>query len=234
MGDRGRAARTWVVDTGFDTLDATARNAPAPAHRRGGARHWSASTPRRSTDVVLTHLHYDHVGGLDQFPDARFHVQDREMAFATGRHMTEPAQRPRVHGRSRRRAGARSCTPTGSCSTTATTSSPRRCRCTTSAATPTACRSCGSRHAAGWLVLASDATHYYENMESGRPFPIVFDVDAMVDGWRTLRRSPSRPDVDRARSRSARASSATRPPGAGLEGIAVRLDLGPLKRPALE
>ena len=44
------------------------------------------------TDVVITHLHYDHVGGFDQFPSARFHVQDREIAFATGRHMTEPSQ----------------------------------------------------------------------------------------------------------------------------------------------
>ena len=42
--------------------------------------------------VVLTHLHYDHVGGFDQFPNARFHLQDREMAFATGRHMIDSQQ----------------------------------------------------------------------------------------------------------------------------------------------
>jgi glyoxylase-like metal-dependent hydrolase (beta-lactamase superfamily II) len=41
--------------------------------------------------------------------------------------------------------------------------------------------------ATGWLVLASDATHYYENFESARPFPIVFDVDAMVAGYGRLR-----------------------------------------------
>ena len=39
----------------------------------------------------------------------------------------------------------------------------------------------------GWLVLASDATHYYENMNASRPFPIVFDVDAMVAGYDRLR-----------------------------------------------
>ena len=37
-------------------------------------------------------------------------------------------------------------------------------------------------------VLASDATHYYENIESGRPFPIVFNVGAMVEGYDRLRR----------------------------------------------
>ncbi len=45
--------------------------------------------PQSAPTVVLTHLHYDHVGGFDQFPNAQFHLQDREMAFATGRNMIE-------------------------------------------------------------------------------------------------------------------------------------------------
>jgi len=28
-------------------------------------------------------LHYDHVGNYDLFPNASFHLQDREMAYAT-------------------------------------------------------------------------------------------------------------------------------------------------------
>jgi len=32
-------------------------------------------------------------------------------------------------------------------------------------------------------VLASDASHYYENMETGAPYPIVFHVGEMVAGW---------------------------------------------------
>jgi glyoxylase-like metal-dependent hydrolase (beta-lactamase superfamily II) len=42
-----------------------------------------------------------------------------------------------------------------------------------------------TRH--GWLVLASDASHYYENMGDGRAFPIVFDVGAVLDGYRRMR-----------------------------------------------
>jgi glyoxylase-like metal-dependent hydrolase (beta-lactamase superfamily II) len=33
-------------------------------------------------------------------------------------------------------------------------------------------------------VLASDASHYYANMEQARPFPIVYNVGDMVEGWR--------------------------------------------------
>jgi len=39
----------------------------------------------------------------------------------------------------------------------------------------------------GWLVLASDATHFYANMDQERPFPIVWSLDDMFAGFRRLR-----------------------------------------------
>jgi len=33
-------------------------------------------------DIVLTHLDFDHAGGLDDFPDARVHMMARERAYA--------------------------------------------------------------------------------------------------------------------------------------------------------
>ena len=38
-------------------------------------------------DVIITHMHYDHVGTFFDFPAGRFHLQDLEMNFATGRSM---------------------------------------------------------------------------------------------------------------------------------------------------
>ena len=38
-------------------------------------------------EVILTHLHYDHAGGTSAFPRARFHIQESEAAYATGRCM---------------------------------------------------------------------------------------------------------------------------------------------------
>src|SRR5207244_12604046 len=38
-------------------------------------------------DVILTHLHYDHVGNFHRFPAARFHLQEPEIHYATGRYM---------------------------------------------------------------------------------------------------------------------------------------------------
>ena len=79
--------------------------------------------------------------------------------------------------------------------------------------------------ASGWLVLASDACHYYENIEASRPFPVVVDVAAMVEGWDTAYRLASGPELvipghDPEVLR--RFPVAVR----GLDGIAVRLDGG--------
>nr|WP_249730203.1 N-acyl homoserine lactonase family protein [Chelatococcus sp. YT9] len=86
------AARTVLVDTGFGARAADERQRPldfdpVEALRRIGV------DPDRIEDIVLTHLHYDHAGNIDRFGKARFHVQDAEAAFATGRCMCEPVLR---------------------------------------------------------------------------------------------------------------------------------------------
>jgi glyoxylase-like metal-dependent hydrolase (beta-lactamase superfamily II) len=177
---------TWVVDTGFgaDDADRRRRRLLRSAADALATIDIDAATV---TDVILTHLHYDHAGGVGQFPRARFHVQDREMAFATGRHMTRPALNHSftadhvaelvhcVHrGRVVFHAGdAELATGLSVHLVGGHTDGLQVVRVRTEA---------------GWLVLASDATHYYENMESGRPFPIVYDLGAMVEGWATLTR----------------------------------------------
>jgi glyoxylase-like metal-dependent hydrolase (beta-lactamase superfamily II) len=39
----------------------------------------------------------------------------------------------------------------------------------------------------GWVVLASDAAHFYENMEATAPFPIVYSAADMVQGYSKMR-----------------------------------------------
>ena len=41
--------------------------------------------------------------------------------------------------------------------------------------------------ARGRVVLASDVTHFYENMEAGRPFTTAFHIGEMLEGFDKLR-----------------------------------------------
>jgi glyoxylase-like metal-dependent hydrolase (beta-lactamase superfamily II) len=48
--------------------------------------------------------------------------------------------------------------------------------------------------ARGPVVLASDAAHYYGNLQRRSPFPIVYNIGDMVDGWQTCERLAGHPD----------------------------------------
>lgn len=77
-----------IVDTGFGEDAAAARGRTITRSVNDGLR--AAGIDHLTVeDVILTHLHYDHAGSLSTFPNARFHVQDAEMAFATGRQVCE-------------------------------------------------------------------------------------------------------------------------------------------------
>jgi glyoxylase-like metal-dependent hydrolase (beta-lactamase superfamily II) len=53
-----------------------------------------ALTPEDITDVVITHMHWDHADGMDLFPRARIWLQKDEYTYYTG----EAWQSPRTHG----------------------------------------------------------------------------------------------------------------------------------------
>lgn len=213
--------RTWVVDAGFGELDATERGRTLVRTVTAALGLVDIDAPA-VTDVILTHLHYDHVGGLGEFPRARFHLQDREMAFATGRNMTHAALNHAftaahiadlvvlVHqGRVQFHEGDSVLAPGLSVHHVGGhTDGLQVVRVRTSA---------------GWLVLASDATHYYENIEAGRPFPIAFDVGAMLEAFATLESLAERPELI-VPGHDPLVLERFDVAGPGLEGVAVRLD----------
>jgi len=213
--------RTFVIDTGFDA---------AVAKRRGRrmitppdeSLKLLGVDPGAVKDVIITHLHYDHVGNFGLFPAASFHLQDDEMSYATGRHMAHEffsyayevdevvaMVRKAYQGRVRFHDGDAELAPGLSL---------HRIGGHTKGL-----QAVRVRTRIGWIVLASDAAHLYANMNETRPFPIVFDAGAMVEGYRRLRELADAPELvvpghDPLVMRRYPA------PGAALEGIAVRLD----------
>jgi glyoxylase-like metal-dependent hydrolase (beta-lactamase superfamily II) len=83
------AHRTVVVDTGFGKRAVAERGRPFDVDPIEALARLGID-PDTVEDVILTHLHFDHAGNIDRFAKARFHVQDAEVSFATGRCMCEP------------------------------------------------------------------------------------------------------------------------------------------------
>ena len=79
---------TYVIDTGFSAAVAKKRGRTLLQTPSEGLASIGVEA-KNIEDVILTHLHYDHVGNFSMFPNARLHVQDKEMQYATGRYMRE-------------------------------------------------------------------------------------------------------------------------------------------------
>src|SRR5580704_16120714 len=77
---------TFIVDTGFDADMAQKRGRTLLKPIGEGLRAIGIA-PETVENVIVSHLHYDHTGNYDLFPHARYHLQDTEMAYATGRCM---------------------------------------------------------------------------------------------------------------------------------------------------
>ena len=78
-----------MVDTGF-TAEVSARRGRTHLRCPIETLRELDIDPDTVDDVVLTHLHYDHVGNFHKFAKARFHLQTREMGFVTGPYMRYP------------------------------------------------------------------------------------------------------------------------------------------------
>ena len=81
----------------------------------------------------------------------------------------------------------------------------------------------------GWVVLASDTSHYYEHMETGRAFPTAFHVGDMVEGYDKLRALRRVAEAHHPGPRSAGHGALSRAVEPDLEGIVVRLDVPPVR-----
>ncbi|MFK7751431.1 MAG: N-acyl homoserine lactonase family protein [Sedimentitalea sp.] len=179
-----RAGRCIVVDTGYDAKEGARRGRPI---LRDPAASLAALQldPDTVDTVIITHLHYDHAGGLERYPYAQFHLQETEMAFATGACMCSgelraPFTAEHVCDMVRHVYSGRVVFHNGDGQVAPGVSVHRV-----------------GGHSRGLQVvrvmtdqgpfcLASDASHYYENFEAGKLFPIVVDREDMQLGFKQI------------------------------------------------
>jgi glyoxylase-like metal-dependent hydrolase (beta-lactamase superfamily II) len=178
-------ARTIVVDTGFSAAGGAARNRTTLLTTAQALR--AADVPADGVgQVILTHAHYDHIGGVSGFGSSEIIMTEPEYDFWTGpmatrqqfAHSAEPAEIDHLRelrgtGRLTLVGGSHQVAPgvelvqvgghtPGQAIVVVTTG-------------------------AGRVVLASDAVHYYEELERDRPFCVVADVPQMYAAFDQIR-----------------------------------------------
>jgi len=218
------AGRTFVIDTGF-TAEVGAKRGRTFLRCPIDTLALIGVDGAAVQDVILTHLHYDHVGNFHRFPAATFHLQEPEIAYATGRYMRYPrlahsfevedvvgivrlnfARRVMLYNERVDLAPGIVLHPVGG-------------------------HSAGLQFVRvhtrrGWVVVASDTTHFYENMDQGRPFTTAFHVGKMLEGYDALRaHAPSRDHI--IPGHDPLVMRYYPPPTSNLEGIVARLDVAP-------
>lgn len=216
--------RTFVIDTGFTKEVGTQRGrnylrCPVDTLTMLGI------DPASVNDVIVTHLHYDHAGNFDKFPNARFHIQERELTYATGRSMRFPrfshsfevedvckivrlnyAQRVVFH------AGDADIAP--------------GIQLHASGGHSDGLQFVTVNTKRGEVVLASDVSHFYENLTSGRPFPTAFHVGDMMEGFEKLL-ACAQDESYIVPGHDPLVMSLYPAPAPELDGIVVRLDVPP-------
>jgi glyoxylase-like metal-dependent hydrolase (beta-lactamase superfamily II) len=183
--------RTVLVDCGFDRQRGLERNrhqdtSPIELLARMGV------SPKDVDHVVISHIHYDHVGNVGLFPNATFSLAREELEFATGPYVdrvvySRVVDQTEVHlicqlaQDERLTFVDRSAEPfPGIRATTVGGHTPGQMIVEVGTC-------------AGRIVLASDAAHVYEEFERDRPFSGYHNLDGMFSTYELLRELDTRP-----------------------------------------
>ncbi|HSZ67397.1 MAG TPA: N-acyl homoserine lactonase family protein [Xanthobacteraceae bacterium] len=182
---------TIIVDTGFDEAMGKKRQRETTKPVRDGLAALGIA-PETVKTVILSHLHYDHCGNYDLFPQAHYHLQDREMAYATGRCMCHQALRAPFEvedivamvrkvfsGRAAFHDGEDEIVPGVTVHHIGGHSK--------------GLQSVRVKTRLGYVVLAADATHLYTHINGGRVFPLTYNVEEVVEGYERLKKLASAP-----------------------------------------
>ena len=215
---------TIILDTGFDAAMGAKRKREMIKPVGEGLKALGVDAASVET-VLISHMHYDHVGNYDLFPRARYHLQDIEMAYATGRSMCHAMLRMPFElddviamvrklfaGRLVFHDGEDEIVPGVTVHHIGGHSKGLQC--------------VRVKTKRGYVVLAADCAHLYAHLETARIFPTTYNLGEVLEGYQTLKKLASSADhivpghdpLVLARYPVAKA---------GLEGWVVRLDAPP-------
>jgi glyoxylase-like metal-dependent hydrolase (beta-lactamase superfamily II) len=186
------AERSFLLDTGYDAATGAARGRELVRPVEAGLAAIGIE-PRDVRDIIVSHMHYDHVGNHELFPAARYHVQDDEMAFCTGRSMCHAVMRSPFEARDVQSMVGKLFAGRVVFHNGTSTLAPGITLHKVGGHTR-GLQVVRVQTQRGFVVLASDAAHFYANWQQRRPFPIVDNIAAYLDAYDIIEGLASSPD----------------------------------------
>src|SRR5260221_5483232 len=148
--------------------------------------------PAQVTGVIISRMPYDHAGNHELFPGARYHLQTDEMAFCAGSAMCHAVLRAPYEARDVQAMvgklfAGRLVYHDGTAELAPGVTLHRV------GGNTRGLQVARVHTQRGWVVLASDAAHFYANWHERRPFPIIDHVAAYLDAFPTIEAIASSP-----------------------------------------
>jgi glyoxylase-like metal-dependent hydrolase (beta-lactamase superfamily II) len=190
VGPRGDIV---LVDAGFSRQKFMTQWKPQEYVTPDSALRRAGLDPARVTDIVITHIHWDHADGVERFPGARIWLQREEFEYYVG--ADGSARRPAIdqevaamyrrlfnEGRIRFADGDSAEVAPG-------------IRVHTGGKHTFASQFVSARTAAGTVVIASDNAYLYENLEQRRPIAQTLDSLSNLAAQQRMLRLAARPGL---------------------------------------
>jgi glyoxylase-like metal-dependent hydrolase (beta-lactamase superfamily II) len=216
--------KTYIVDSGFDEARSKLRKRQLVKPVGEGLKAIGID-PEGVSDVIVTHMHYDHVGNHALFPRAKYHLQDDELNFATGRCMCHPHMRlpfdvddvtAMVHrvfnGRVEFHDGDDCIAPGITLHKIGGHSKGLQC--------------VRVKTRRGDLLLASDSMHLYRHLNQDRIYPVFYSIEGVLEGYKRVKRLAESPH-DIIPGHDPLVLSRYEAPNESLKGWIVRVDADP-------
>jgi glyoxylase-like metal-dependent hydrolase (beta-lactamase superfamily II) len=162
---------------------------PSDAVARAGVK------PEDITDVIITHMHWDHADGMDLFPNARIWMQKDELEYYAG----SAWQSRRTHGGIDPDDVMAAVKLNLAGKLTLVNGDAQEIlpgiTCYTGGKHTYASQFVGVNTAAGTVVLASDNMYLYENLEKHAPIAATLDAESNLRAQDRMKQLAAKPEL---------------------------------------